>query len=123
MVRAIGRGGLLLRDQRSEIVQRVLSTSADAHDLEISYIADSAATGLVNTVVTVDVVVDEIDRGGEADRLRVGVIQFEDLSQDLRFKEILQDRLIVNPVSVAKDVLEFNVVVVGYVCFSFCCWW
>lgn len=64
-------------------------TSADAHDLEISHVAHSAATGLVNTVVTVDVVVDEIDRGGEADRLSVGVIQFEDLSQDLRFEEIL----------------------------------
>lgn len=65
----------------------------------------------MQAVVAIDVVINEIDRGGEADGLGVGVIQFEDVSEDLRFKEILQDRLIVDPVSVTKDVLEFNVVV------------
>lgn len=38
--------------------------SADAHDLEIRHVTDSAATGLVQTVVAVDVVINEIDGGG-----------------------------------------------------------
>lgn len=77
------------RDQRSYLIKRVFSTSADAHDLEISHVAHSVATGLVQTVVAIDVAVDQLNSGGEANRLSVGVIQFEDLSQDLRFEEIL----------------------------------
>ena len=47
--------------------------SADAHDLEIRHVANSAATGLVQVVVAIDVVVDEVNGGGEADRLSVRV--------------------------------------------------
>ena len=80
--------------------------SADAHDFEISHVAHSAATGLVQAVVAIDVVVDEVDRGDETDGLSIGVTKLKNVCEDLRFKEILRDRLIVNPVSVAKDVLE-----------------
>ena len=51
-------------------------TSADAHDLELCHIADSAATGLVQVVVAIDVVVDKINRGGETDRLSVRVAAY-----------------------------------------------
>ena len=47
--------------------------SANAHDFEISHVAHSAATSFVQTVVAIDVVINEVDRGGEADRLSVGV--------------------------------------------------
>lgn len=47
--------------------------SADAHDLEIRHVTDSAAIGLVGTVVAIDVAVDQLNSGGEANRLSVGV--------------------------------------------------
>jgi hypothetical protein len=63
--------------------------SANAHDLEISHIFDSAATGLVGTVVAVDVVVDKVDSGGETDGLCVGVAKFKNVGEDLCLEEVL----------------------------------
>lgn len=103
------------RDWRSDLIKRVFSTSADAHDLEIRHVTDSAATGLVQTVVAIDVAVDQLNSGGEANRLSIGLAEFKNVCENLRLEEILQDRFVLNVVSVVKDALELN----GHVCFSF----